>query len=185
MSYNTLMDDKQQDAPWQFDGSQEVAPATPAQRSTHTVSWSASEFVAHQKGVGWYLLLALVTAAVSGIIFITTHDFIATGVVIFAAIAFGSFAARQPRVLQYQIDNDGLHIAEKLYHYENFKSFSVIEDDAIHLVMLMPMRRFMPALSIYYAPEDESKIINALADFLPFEPAQLDIIDRLMRRIRF
>src|SRR5690606_16687884 len=137
-----------------------------------------SEFVAHQKGAGWYLLLAVIAIAGAAAIYLLTGDMVAAGVILFAALAFGIFAARKPRVLRYRVDRDGLHIEDKLYHYGNFKSFAVVEEDAIHSVLLLPMKRFMPALTVYYAPEDEPKIVDALADYLPLQPAQNDLIDR-------
>lgn len=190
MSYNTLMQEQQPETPWQFNDTAapedpSPAPAPPTRSSQGAVEWSASEFVAHQKGAGWYLLLALATGAVAGLVLLVSGDWIATGVIIFAGILFGIVAARQPRVLQYRVDHDGLHVQDKLYHYGNFKSFAVIEEDAIHSVILMPMKRFMPAMSIYYAPEDEHKIVEALADYLPLQPAENDLIDRLLRKIRF
>lgn len=179
-------------SPWQFHNDEDPngaqadpsAPTAAAAPSTH-VEWTASEFVAHQKGAGWYLLLAIIAGVAAAAIYLLTGDMVAAGVILFAALAFGIFAARKPRVLRYRVDSDGLHIEDKLYHYGNFKSFAVIEEDAIHSVTLLPMKRFMPALSVYYAPEDESKIVDALADYLPLQPAQNDLIDRLMRKIRF
>jgi hypothetical protein len=43
----------------------------------------------------------------------------------------------------------------------------------------------MPLLTIYYDPADEDKIVNALSDMLPHEDRQHDMVERLMRRLRF
>ncbi len=192
MSYNTLMQDEQDAAPqtpqpetpWQYDDQPEASAQVPVQHRD-AVHWTASEFVAHDKAFGWYLILAACTLVVAAIVYLAAQDVVAVVVIILAAIAFGIFAARKPRVLNYVIDDKGLHVEDKTYPYESFKSFSVIQDDAIHSVLLMPMKRFMPSLTIYYAPEDEPRIVDALADYLPFQPAENDFMDRLMRRIRF
>jgi hypothetical protein len=49
----------------------------------------------------------------------------------------------------------------------------------------MPLKRFMPPLSLYMDPADEEKIVDVLADYLPVEQREQDPIDKLMRRLRF
>jgi hypothetical protein len=51
--------------------------------------------------------------------------------------------------------------------------------------MLLPMQRFMPAISIYYAPEDEEKIFAMLSERLPLEVHTKDMLERFMGRIHF
>jgi hypothetical protein len=105
--------------------------------------------------------------------------------VLIAAGAFGALAARKPRELTYSLDDHGLQVGDKFYPYMDFRSFSVMEEGAIHSITLMPLRRLMPLLTIYYDPADEDKIVNALADMLPHEDRQHDMVERLMRRLRF
>ena len=99
--------------------------------------------------------------------------------------AFGAFAARKPQELKYRLDNSALHVGDRSYLYSQFKSFTVIEEGLIHSIMLMPLQRFMPPLSVYYAPEDEDKISEALSSYLPYEDRKQDFIDKLMRKVRF
>ncbi len=54
-----------------------------------TKTWTASEFVAHQKTPGWYGLLALAALVLSGLIYLLTRDIISASVVIVAALFFG------------------------------------------------------------------------------------------------
>jgi hypothetical protein len=49
----------------------------------------------------------------------------------------------------------------------------------------MPLKRFMPILTIYFEQKDESKIVAVLGQFLPVESHQLDAVDRLMHKLRF
>jgi RNA binding exosome subunit len=43
----------------------------------------------------------------------------------------------------------------------------------------------MPGINIYYAPEDEKRILGVLSNYLPFEQHEMDIVDRLVSKIRF
>lgn len=149
------------------------------------ISWTASEFIAHSKGFSWYLLLAVIALVIAGGILLITGDKITSGMVVIVAILFGIMGARQPRELQYQVDENGVKVGEKFYDYDNFKSFSVIPEEGVETIWFMPMKRFMPGLTIYFAPEDADRIADVLSEFLPFENKTQDPIDRLMHRLRF
>jgi hypothetical protein len=151
-----------------------------------SVSWTASEFIAHAKSAGWYLILILVAAGGAGLAYLLTHGEIFTpGVIIVVAVLFGVMAARKPRELPYRIDAKGIHIGEKSYAFGGFKSFSVVQEEGVESIWLLPLQRFAPGLSIYFDPQDKARILEILDDFLPVEEKRLDLIDRLMHKIRF
>ncbi len=175
------------EASWQFhtdDQPKSKAGAKPvgAQGSVH---WTASEFIAHTKTAGWYMLLVVAALLLAVLVFFLTKDKISSGMVVLVALIFAVVAARKPRELDYQVDNQGIQIGAKAYPYGSFRSFSIVDEGAIESIWLMPLRRFMPILTIYFDPKDGEKIVNTLAQFLPVENRQLDPIDRLMHRLRF
>jgi hypothetical protein len=94
-------------------------------------------------------------------------------------------ASRPPRTLSYKLDNYGVHIGQKSFPYANFKSFSVIDEGAISAINLLPLKRFLPPISVYYDPKDEDKIAAIISDYLPFEEHKEDLVDQLVRKIRF
>jgi hypothetical protein len=105
--------------------------------------------------------------------------------VIVAAIFLAVAAARKPRVLEYRVDDAGLSIGPKLYTYDQFKSISVIDEGAVPSIHLLPLKRFQPVLTIYFAPTDEDGVVGVLSARLPIEERGIDPIDRFMHRIRF
>jgi len=149
------------------------------------ITWTASEFVAHHKSAGWYGLLALAAIAVAVIIYLLTKDVISASVVIVGAVFLGGYGARKPRQLQYQLDNQGIGVGQKHYDYDAFRCFSVITEGAFSSIVFMPLKRFAPLTTIYYAPEDEERIIDLLSLVLPYEEMKHDPVDRLMQHIRF
>lgn len=199
MRYNTLMADKTKKAkseekpeePASFSAAelQEYAAASPynqtVEDSAEEVVWTASEFVAHDKSAGWYTTLALVAVLVAVGVYFLTRDYVSAGVVIFAAIVFGIFGSHKPRQLQYRLNHRGITIDKKNYSFNEYRSFSVIQEEAFSSITLMPLKRFAPPLSLYFAPEDEEQIINILSATLPFEERNRDAVDALMHRIRF
>jgi hypothetical protein len=58
-------------------------------------------------------------------------------------------------------------------------------EGAFSSIVLVPLKRFSPLTSIYYAPQDEERITAMLAAHLPYEERKHDPIDKLMQRIRF
>lgn len=178
---------------WQFNPSDADAQVPNEQHeavaqavtNTESVSWTASEFVAHEKGISWYAALVVCALVLLVLVYVVTKDKITTGIILFTAIAFGVYAKRKPQTLPYHLDSTGLTVGSKFYGYNQFRSFSVIHDGAFSSISFMPLQRFMPVITVYYAPEDEAKIVQILTARLPAENRGRDFIDRFLHRIRF
>ena len=170
-------------ANWQFRTEADAGTKRPTLPGSLT--WTASEFIAHEKSPGWFGLLALGTILLAGVVYFLTRDKITTGIIIFAAICLGAYSIRKPKVQTYAIDSRGLRIGEKLYSFQGFKSFSIAEEGAIASIVLLPLKRFMPPLTVYVAPDMEDQIIGFLAELLPLEQHRQDAVDGLLKRIRF
>lgn len=161
------------------------APSAAASDPDGAITWTASEFVAHEKSAGWYAALAGGTVVVAGLIYLLTKDIISTAVVVIGAVFLGIYAKRKPRQLQYRLDDSGISVGDKQYQYEEFRSFGVVPEGAFSSIVFLPLKRFAPTTSIYYAPEDEDDIVEVLSDRLPFQEYGHDVVDQFMRRIRF
>jgi hypothetical protein len=172
---------------WQFnsgeaasshDGSTSLLPSNP-------VTWTAAEFIDHEKGQQWYITLGIGTVVAIGVIYLLTHDLITSAVIAIVAVMFGLFAARKPRKLEYTIDSEGVHIGGRFYPYGNFKSFSLVQEGPAHSVWLLPLKRFTPIIPLCFDLKDETAVVDALSRTLPLENRDLDSIDKLMHRVRF
>jgi hypothetical protein len=150
-----------------------------------SITWTASEYISHEKSTGWYALLALATAAIASALYLITKDFVSVGVAVISGTILGISAARKPRELPYRVDTHGISIDSKQYAYGNFRSFAIMPEGAFTSIVLVPLKRFSPLLTIYYAPEDEEKIVSLISAELPNEERKYDAVDHLMRRIRF
>ena len=149
------------------------------------VSWTASEYVEHHKPTSWYTGLSVVTGLAVALVFLLTRDIISVIVITMMGILFGVFASRKPEVREYSINPRGLSISGKLYPHELFRSFSIHQEEGLRSLFLTPVKRFMPGITIYYPPDQEDAIMEALANFLPFEEGEPDVVDRFMGKIRF
>jgi hypothetical protein len=149
------------------------------------VTWTASEFVAHAKSAGWYAALGLAAIAGAALIYLMTKDYISVAVILIAGMLLGVYAGHKPREMQYRLDFRGLTVGDKHFGYSEFRSFSVLPEGAFSSIVFMPLKRFAIPTTIYYAPEDENKIVDLLSDHLPLEEGGHDAIDRLLHRIHF
>jgi hypothetical protein len=161
------------------------APTQPRPNDSGVISWTAAEFIAHDKSPRWYGALAGAFVLLAIIVFAITRDKISTGVVIVAGIALGAYGARQPQQQRYTLDEDGLTIGQKYLPFTAFRSFSVIDEGAVSSISFFPLKRFGQLTTIYYDPSDEPVIIDLLADVLPMDGRTHDAVDRFMKRIHF
>jgi len=183
-----MQEGQDQQADWSFNPD-EVATSssasTPNPLVHKEVSWSASEFIDHHKSAGWYYMLFLGTGVLTGVIYLLTKDLISVIVIAVVGLLFAILAGRKPRQLPYRIDSKGITIGDKFYVFSAFKSFALLREGAVGCINLLPLKRFMPEISIYFPPEEENKIVEILADSLPNEQRKEQGVDKLMKRLRF
>lgn len=175
------------DAPTPNEYQENATPTAPEAEAEDDIllHWQAAEFVSHEKSPSWYYKLAGVAILIAAIVFLLTKDKISTGIVVFGALLLGIYARRQPRELEYVLATHGLGIGEKYHSYEEFRSFSVVPEAHMSSVIFRPMKRFGQILTIYFPPELEDQVGDILADRLPYEDHQHDLVESFMRRIRF
>ena len=148
------------------------------------VSWEASEYIHHDKGFMWVLgLIGCAVAMVALAVWLQAWTFAALIVVM--AVALGVFAFRRPHVLRYTLDGEGIRVGEKFYGFEQFRAFGILGDGAFYTIMLLPTKRFAPAINVYFDEADGEKIVDILGERLPMEKVELDLVERLTRRLRF
>lgn len=149
------------------------------------VHWSSSEYIHGEKNIGWFVVF---TISVIGLIFfdlfvLKSYSFSVLVIVMAAALII--YSRRSPKLVDYTLSIDqGLYIGEKLYHFSDFKSFGLIKDDDNHSLMLIPIKRFDPGVSVYFPEEVGEKLVDILGARLPMENLKLDIIDVIVRKLR-
>jgi len=149
------------------------------------VSWEASEYVHSQKGATWYIWFGSGYVLLIAVVYLLLRDIFSIIVLLVMGVAIGAYAGREPRVLKYVIDHHNLKINEKTYSFDDFSTFSISREGGIFNLTLMPLKRFMPTLSIYFAPDDHDQIVNILGSILPYEERRPDLIDSISKRLRF
>lgn len=149
------------------------------------IQWSTAEFIEHEKNSSWYMMFGVATILIAALVFLVTKEILATLIIIFVAATAAFYASRPAQTRSYEINEDGVKIDKRQFKYDDFKSFSVVEEGPKDSIWLRPMKKFVPFTIIYFEPKDEEPIIMALSAFLPHEERELDSIDKLTRKLRF
>ena len=116
------------------------------------INWSAAEYEERERNADWFWALGIivVTSSIAAIIF---SDYFFAGLLVLSGILLGFFAIKKPDLISYELNNQGLKIGNRLYPYENIKSFWVQidftgEKKLKPILFIHTERAFMPILGI-------------------------------------
>lgn len=178
------MNDDRQPETDQEQQAEQGAPQPVALASTESVSWEALEYIHNKKGPVWYAGFAVVMVALIALaVWIGAFTFIA--LVIVMGVAVLVISMRPPRTLHYSLNHMGIKIDEHFYGLDEFRAFSVNAEGAVYSIMLTPIKRFMPAVMLYFEEKDGEKIVDILGARLPMQHNEPDIVDKIFRQLRF
>lgn len=149
------------------------------------ITWSAQEYVHIDKGIGWFVLFALIVLALVAVDIFILKSWTFSALVIVMAIAIIIYIRRPPRVLTYALSPvQGLYVGERLYLFDDFRAFGIIKDGENHSIMLIPRKRFAPGVSVFFPEEAGERIVDILGQRLPIQELKLDIVDAVVRKLR-
>lgn len=153
--------------------------------SEGTITWMAEEYIPTEKGPWWFVVFGLIVIGLIAVDYFFLRSWTFSILVVVMATTVIVLAKRPPRQITYALSSSqGLSVGEKNYKLEEFKAFGVLQDDEELSIMLIPVKRFAPGVSVYFPEEAGEKIVDILGQSLPMEPLKLDFIDKLVRKIR-
>ena len=119
--------------------------------------WSALEYEEKDRSQDWFWALGIiiVTSSIASIIF---GNYFFAVLLILSGLLLGFFATKKPDTVTYELNERGLKIRNRIYPYENIKSFWIQVDFSEEtkvkpLLFIHSERIFMPVLSV---PIDET-----------------------------
>lgn len=179
--------------PWQPATSVTESPAVdPAEKTAEPdmnpalapVRWQATEYIHRDKTPVWFVIFGLVCVVLIGLAVLVIKSITFAVLIPVMAAALLVYSHRPPRVIDYTLSRQGLHINDHLYPFGEFKSFGVIHGDDEYSVFLVPTKRFKPGVSVYFPEEAGEAIVDMLAARLPMRELRLDAVDRIIRKLR-
>jgi len=186
------MQPQQQENYWQTDqpdpSVQDYSEGTPLEEDEDlegAITWQASEFIHHEKSIMWFIVLFVgaILLLLIDVVFVKSWTF---GVLIVVlALGMALLGRRPPRTLHYALTSQGVRIEDKLYSFHDFHAFGVVQESALYSLRLVPNKRFMPMVSLYFPPDQGEQIVDMVGSVLPMEHIDRDPIDKIVEKIRF
>jgi len=138
------------------------------------LSWSALEYEEKDRSRDWFWALGIIvaTGSVASIIF---ANYFFAALLILSGVLLGFFAIKKPSIVIYELNNKGLKIGNRLYPYENIKSFWIQleiptnpnfpgQTEMKPLLFIKSERVFMPILVIPIKEESAENIHSILTE---------------------
>jgi hypothetical protein len=160
-------------------------PVARTQPDDEPVHWSATEYISQEKGGIWFALFAIVAVALIAADIFWIHAYTFSVLVVVMAATVIVFSLRPPKTIDYTLSGgQGLYIGEVLHHFSEFKAFGLIQEHGQNSIMLIPVKRFSPGVSVYFPADAGEEIVDILGARLPMENLKLDFIDVIVRKLR-
>ncbi len=103
---------------------------------------------------------------------------------IVSALTLLILAVRPARKISYTLTDKGFTEGDKFYAFSEFKSFGILQDDVHFAIVLTPRKRLSPAVTIYFPENKGEGIVDMFGAKLPMEPVELDLLDKIVKRLR-
>lgn len=148
------------------------------------VRWQASEYIHQEKNGLWFTAFGIIVLGLMAVAIFVMQAWTFAVLIAVMAAAVIVYASRPPRVLTYTLSEKGLYVGDRLYDFTEFKSFGVIRDGAEFSIMLIPTHRFKPGVTVYFPEQSGEQIVDRLGSRLPMQELHLDVIDKVVRKLR-
>jgi hypothetical protein len=149
------------------------------------ISWTSKEFIEHDRGSSWYIVLIFGMLVLAVVIYFITKDYFAAAATVIVGFIAAVYAGHKPKELNYELSSKSINVGERTFSYNMFKSFSVAHEGEHTSIVLEPVKRFYPPMTLYFPPEEEGRITNVIGNQLPMQEHQPNITERLTHRFRF
>ena len=129
--------------------------------SDKKLEWTALEYEEKERDNDWFWALGVIVVAGSITSFIYSNYFFSL-LLIIGGILLGAFAIKKPDLVFYELNKKGLKIRNRLFPYENIKSFWVKRDEEKPVLFIKSERLFLPVISMPI----EQNLAQKIRDFM-------------------
>lgn len=148
-------------------------------------NWQAKDIIVGEKSKTWYIIFSIVVLALMvGAWLIGSWSFSLLIAVSALAIVIVRNDKRGSNDVSYSLSRRGFYINGKLHEFEQFKYFGILKDDVNFSIVFIPKKRLSPSVSLYFPEENGEQIVDIIGARLPMEEVHLDMIDKIVRKLK-
>ena len=148
------------------------------------ISWEAEEFDIPKRNIGWYVVVGAMLIILL-VYTIYVNYWILSAVIVMVGVVFYLTGNLKPRTMEYLINETGIQIGDKVFSYDQLKTFWFSRSEGAVKLNLISIFHLMPVISIRVTNELENKIRETLIQVLPeSKNKREDWIDRINRILK-
>lgn len=149
------------------------------------ISWEVPEYIFHEKGGIWYILLAIIIIGFI-VTFALVEQYLAMIAIFLAGIIFYSWADRKPQKIQVKISEKGITIRGQLTAYNELRKFYIIDSPLIKRVYFQPIKLWRTPITVLLGNQDSTQLRLFLLQYLPeYFQKRADFLDVLNHWLKF
>lgn len=138
------------------------------------MKWSSPEFEYKEKSNTWFLTVITI-AVVIGLLALWQTNFLFLVFTAVAALMIIVWSQKKPKVINFELDDEGLWIERVFYSYNKFGAFAIKRGS----LLFEQKERFRPHLIVSFDKKNLDAIRKHLLDFLPEMEYHESLIDAL------
>lgn len=147
--------------------------------AANEINWQIEDRPKNKKNSEWLWALAIIGFSV--IVFsIILKNYLLIIIIALAIFIFYASKNKEPEQHYFKLNNEGLYINGKLFHYDSFESFWIFPDKEI---AFRRKHNFMPLLIIPFDSNEESQIEKVVSSHLPEVEEEASFLDLLQKNI--
>lgn len=147
------------------------------------IQWQAPEYVQDPRSPRWFIGFWIVAIVLMAAAFFLLRSWSFALLVPAMAAALMIYSHRPPRTLSYVLSNKGIYINEKLHPMAEFKAFGITNDESVPSLVLIPVKRFRPALTTHFPAEIGEPLVDMLGRMIPMQEIKPDAFDKIIRKL--
>ncbi len=149
------------------------------------IEWQAPEFRHYTKSAVWFIMFAVIVAAII-IYMLVRKDFF--GAITFAIISafIAAFAMHKPKMVTIGITTHGIHIDDSHIPYTHIKQFWIVDNDHHKTLNIETTAYINHLLTIELHEQDSDEVQEILQELLPEKPTTHETpVQKISHRLKF
>lgn len=146
--------------------------------------WRGPEFEVYEKDNKWYLVMAAILLAIISWALYTNSPVMAITFILIGVVGY-IYVEKEPRILDFIINDDGVMAGREIYEFDNLESFWIFYEPPHTKILSLKSRGILlPYVHIPLHDEDPLRVREILLDFIPErkqEEGLTEVLERLIR----